>query len=160
MPSFDIVSEVDQHELTNAVDQASREITTRFDFKGIDAKYNLDKDAITLTAPSDFQVKQMLDIVQNKLVARKIDLKSLDIGEMQANLSEAKIVVTVKQGIDQPTAKKLSKLIKDSKLKVQTQIQGDKVRVTGKKRDDLQSTMALLKDAELECALQYDNFRD
>jgi len=160
MPSFDIVSEVDLHEATNAVDQANREVDTRFDFKGTNAKYEHNENTVTLKAQSDFQLKQMLDILQNKFSKRDIDVKSLDIGQPQMALHEAKQIVTIKQGIDKENAKKITKLIKDSKLKVQSQIQGDQVRVTGKKRDDLQAVMAALKEQSLELALQYTNFRD
>lgn len=161
MPSFDIVSEVDKHELTNAVDQAKRELQNRFDFRGVDADFSLDGMAITQTAPSDFQLEQMLDILKQRLVARGIDLRSLDIGDIEANIAQAKRVLTCKQGIDKPDAKKVMALIKASKLKVSSQINEDKLRVTGKKRDDLQAVMALLKkDESLELPLQFENFRD
>lgn len=160
MPSFDVVSNVDKHELQNAVDQASREIDTRFDFKGVDAKFDLKDDAITLTAPSDFQVNQMQDILSGKLTKRDIDIRCMDIGDMQTNLAEAKQVITIKQGLSKEDAKKIVKHIKEAKLKVQASIQGEQVRVTGKKRDDLQAAIATLREAELELALQYDNFRD
>jgi uncharacterized protein YajQ (UPF0234 family) len=160
MPSFDIVSEVDKHELTNAVDQASRELTNRFDFKGIDATYALDGYVITLSAPSDFQLKQMLDILRQRLTARKIDVRALDAAEPEVNIASAKQKVTVKQGIEQPVAKKIIAEIKAAKLKVETQINGDKLRVTGKKRDDLQVAIALLRKTEVEVPLQFDNFRD
>ena len=160
MPSFDIVSKVDEHELSNAVDQANREITTRFDFKGIEASFSLDKEDITLKAPSEFQVQQMEDILRGKLVKREIDVRSLDPQKVETNLSEARQTIKVIQGISQENAKKIVKKIKDEKLKVQASIQGDQVRVTGKKRDDLQSVMSMLKDSDLELSLQYDNFRD
>ena len=160
MPSFDVVSEVDNHELTNAVDQANREIDNRFDFKGINAKFEQDANAITLKAPTDFQLKQMLDILENKLVKRSIDIKSMDIAEPEVALNEARQKITVKQGIDKDTAKKIVKTIKDAKLKVQAAIQGEKIRVTGKKRDDLQDTIAFLKEQSINLPLQYDNFRD
>jgi cyclic-di-GMP-binding protein len=160
MPSFDIVSKVEHHELKNAVDQASREVTTRFDFKGTNAKFDLNENTVVLTAPSDFQLKQMVDILQGKMVKRQIDIRSLDIKDPQVSLHEAKQDVMVKQGIDQALAKKITKLIKEKKLKVQAAIQGEQVRVTGKKRDDLQDAIAFLKDAKLEQPLQYENFRD
>lgn len=160
MPSFDIVSEVDRHELMNAVDQARRELENRFDFRGIEAEFELDEFMITLTAPSDFQIQQMLDILHKKLVSRGINLGSLDEGEIDTNLAQAKQVINVKQGIEQPLGKEINKLIKESKIKVSSQINGDKVRVTGKKRDDLQSVIALLKKADLEQPLQFENFRD
>lgn len=160
MPSFDIVSEVDAHELTNAVDQANRELSNRFDFKGVDAGFELDKLSINEHAPSDFQIDQMHDILRTKLSARGIDLRSIDIGEMQTNLAGARRTLTLKQGLDQPAAKKLIAELKKSKLKVSAQINEDKVRVTGKKRDDLQSAMALLKESQQDQPLQFNNFRD
>jgi len=160
MPSFDIVSEVDMHEVGNAINQANREVTTRFDFKGSNAKFELADTTSTLHAPNEFQVSQMLDILKNKMIKRSIDIQCLDVAEPEVALNETRQRVTVKQGIDQPTAKKITKLIKDSKVKVQVSIQGDKIRVTGKKRDDLQQTISTVKDAKLELALQYVNFRD
>ncbi|MEY2169974.1 MULTISPECIES: YajQ family cyclic di-GMP-binding protein [unclassified Rhodanobacter] len=160
MPSFDVVSEVDKHELTNAVDQANRELANRFDFKGQDAKYVLDDFVITQSAPSDFQLQQMLDILRGRLISRKIDVRALDIGEVETNLAGARQKITVKQGIEQPVAKKLVATLKEAKLKVEAQINGDKLRVTGKKRDDLQAAMAVLRKAEVELPLQFDNFRD
>ena len=160
MPSFDVISEVDKHELTNAVDQATRELTNRFDFKGIDAGFELDGFVITLSAPSDFQLKQMLEILRARLTARRIDVRSLDAAEPEINLASAKQKVTVKQGIEQPVAKKIIAEIKAAKLKVETQINGDKLRISGKKRDDLQLAMALLRKSTIEQPLQFDNFRD
>jgi cyclic-di-GMP-binding protein len=160
MPSFDVISEVDKHELTNAVDQANRELTTRFDFKNIDAKFELDKSVITQSAPSDFQLQQMLDILRGRLAARKIDARALDIAESEVNLGGARQKITVKQGIEQPVAKKLITAMKEAKLKVEAQINGEKLRVSGKKRDDLQLAMAVLRKAEVEQPLQFDNFRD
>lgn len=160
MPSFDVVSEVDSHELTNAVDQANRELSTRFDFKGINAKFTLKENDITLSAPSDFQVKQMDEILRKKLPSRGIDVRSLDYKEVTTNLAEAKQVVTVKQGIEQEAAKKIIKAIKDGGFKVQASIQKDQIRVTGKKRDDLQEVIAFLKESEFNLPLQFTNFRD
>ncbi len=160
MPSFDVVSEVDKHELTNAVDQASRELGNRFDFKGVDARFELDGFVITLSAPSDFQLKQMLDILRARLTARKIDVRALDVAEPEINLASAKQRVTVKQGIEQPVARKIIAAIKAAKLKVDTQINGDKLRVSGKKKDDLQVAIALLRRSDIEVPLQFDNFRD
>ena len=160
MPSFDIVSEVDRHELTNAVDQANRELSTRFDFKGVDAKFELDDATIKQSAPSDFQLKQMEDILRGRLIARGIDARCLEFGEVETNLAGARQSITVKQGIKRELAKKIQGAIKDAKLKVDTQINGDKLRVNGKKRDDLQSAIALLKAGEFERPLQFDNFRD
>lgn len=160
MPSFDIVSEVDHHELTNAVDQANRELSTRFDFKGVDASFELDDATIKLAAPSEFQLQQMNDILRARLIARGIDVRCLEFGDVDTNLAGARQSVTVKQGIERDLAKKIATQIKDAKLKVDTQINGDKVRVNGKKRDDLQDAMALLRKAEFERPLQFDNFRD
>ena len=160
MPSFDVVSEVDKHELTNAVDQATRELTNRFDFKGVDARIELSGFVITLTAPSDFQLKQMLEILRQRLTARRIDVRCLDVSEPEINLATAKQEVTVKQGIEQPVAKKIITAIKGAKLKVEAQINGDKLRISSKKKDDLQLAMALLRKSEIEPPLQFDNFRD
>ena len=160
MPSFDIVSEVDNHELANAVDQASRELTTRFDFKGVEAKFGLDEAVITQSAPSEFQLQQMTDILRARLIARKIDVRCLEFGDVEANLAGARQKVTVKQGIERELAKKIVAALKNAKLKVEAQINGDKLRVTGKKRDDLQAAMALLRAQEFERPLQFDNFRD
>jgi hypothetical protein len=160
MPSFDVVSEVDKHELTNAVDQANRELASRFDFKGTDASYELDGYVITQRAPSDFQLQQMLDILRGRLISRKIDIRALDIAEPEVNLAGARQKITVKQGIEQPVAKKLIAELKAAKLKVESQINGEKLRVTGKKRDDLQLAIALLRKSTVEIPLQFDNFRD
>jgi len=160
MPSFDVVSEIDKHELTNAIDQVNREISTRYDFKGSDAKIDLKDTKMTLDATGDFQIKQMHDVMINKLIKRGIDTRCLDMGKIQPKGLRVAQEVTVREGIDKEAAKKVVKLIKDSKLKVQAAIQGEQVRVTGKKRDDLQSVMSMLKDSELDLPLQYTNFRD
>lgn len=160
MPSFDIVSEVDTHELTNAVDQANRELGTRFDFKGVDAQFVLDDDTITQSAPSEFQLQQMSDILRARLIARKIDARCLEFGDIETNVAGARQKIAVKQGIERDLAKKIQSAIKDAKLKVESQINCDKLRVTGKKRDDLQVAMQLLRAQELERPLQFDNFRD
>ncbi len=160
MPSFDIVSDVDKHELTNAVDQANRELQSRFDFRGIDARFELDDLVITQTAPSDFQLEQMLDILNKKLISRGIDLNSTEPGEIDANIAQARRQITCKQGIDKPTAKDIIARLKEAKLKVTAQINEDKVRVTGKKRDELQAAIALLKSSDIELPLQFENFRD
>ena len=160
MPSFDVVSEVDFHEVTNAVDQANRELTTRFDFRGVEATFERSDDTITMTADADIQLQQMLDILQNKLHRRGIDIACLDIADATKLGKQVKQKVSIKQGLDKDTSRKIVKLIKEKKLKVQAAVQGEKVRVTGKKRDDLQQTIAVLKAAELELPLQYDNFRD
>ena len=160
MPSFDVVSEVDKHELTNAVDQANRELTNRFDFKGTDAKFELDGYVVTQVAPSAFQLKQMIDILRGRLSARSIDVRCMDVADPLENLGGARQKITVKQGIEQAVSKKLIASIKEAKLKVETQITGDKLRVTGKKRDDLQDAIALLKKPDVPLPLQFNNFRD
>lgn len=160
MPSFDIVSTIDQHELSNAIDQANREISTRFDFKDTNAKIEFAKNTITIIAPSDFQLKQVDEILRNKLAKRSVDVRSLEYKETQLNLNEAKQTIEVKQGIETDQAKKIIKMIKESALKVQTAIQGDQIRVTGKKRDDLQSVMSTLRNADVPLPLQFINFRD
>ncbi|MDW5378133.1 YajQ family cyclic di-GMP-binding protein [Halomonas sp. HP20-15] len=161
MPSFDIVSELDKHEVTNAVDQANRELGTRFDFRGVTASFSEEGEAVMMEADADFQLRQMLDILKGRLIARGIDVGCLDEQPAETGGVRARQRVELRQGIDQPVAKKIVKTIKDAKLKVQTQIQGEKVRVTGKKRDDLQQAIALLKaDKSIELPLQFDNFRD
>ncbi len=161
MPSFDIVSEVDMHEVNNALDQANREVGTRFDFKGVDAAFTLGEASdISVSAEVDFQVKQMLEILRAKLVKRGVDTKSLQEGEVQTVGQKAIMNVKIQQGIDSDLARKIVKMVKATKLKVQTAIQGEKLRVTGKKRDDLQQVIELLKDAKLDFPLQYNNFRD
>ncbi|MGY9063653.1 MAG: YajQ family cyclic di-GMP-binding protein [Rhodospirillales bacterium] len=161
MPSFDIVSEVDMHELNNALDQSNREVGTRFDFKGIDASFELDNDSnIKVSAEADFQIQQMLEMLRSKMVKRGIDTKSLKEGDVQLIGQKASMIVTVQQGIEADIARKIVKAVKEAKLKVQTAIQGEKLRVTGKKRDDLQQVMALLKEGSYGVPLQYDNFRD
>jgi uncharacterized protein YajQ (UPF0234 family) len=160
MPSFDIVSEFERHEASNAVDQANRELATRFDFRGSDASFTLKDDTITSIGDSEFQLKQMLDIVQSKLHKRGIDIACLEVGEPQASGKTVVQLLTLRQGIDSDLARKIVKLIKDRKMKVQAAIQGDKVRVTGKKRDDLQKVIALLREQDLGMPLQFNNFRD
>jgi len=160
MPSFDIVSNIDNHEISNALDQANREVKTRFDFKDTNARLELNKEKITIIAPTDFQLKQVDEILRNKLTKRQVDLRSLKYHEITTNLNEAKQNIDIKQGIDTENAKKIVKIIKDSQLKVQASIQGDQVRVTGKKRDDLQEVIAMLRNAKVELPLQYVNFRD
>ena len=160
MPSFDVVSELNAHELTNAVDQANRELSQRFDFKDTGAVYELEEHTVTMKAQVDFQLKQMLDILKLRLSKRGIDLAYLDAKDPQITLATAQQEIEFKQGIDQETGKKISRLIKDSKLKVQAALQGDKVRVTGKSRDDLQAAMQLLRTSKVEVPLQFNNFRD
>ncbi len=160
MPSFDVVSDFDAHEASNAVDQSNREVHTRFDFKGTGSKYELEGQLITLTTQSDFQLKQMLDILRQKLSKRGIDVGCMKEEEPEMTLSQARQIVLLRKGIETLLAKSLVKTIKGSKLKVQTAIQGDKLRVSGKKRDDLQSVISLLKDTDVNLPLQYENFRD
>lgn len=160
MPSFDVVSQVDKHELTNAVDQANRELGNRFDFRGTESRYALEGYVVRQSAPSDFQLKQMLEILRGRLAARGIDLRCLDVAEPEVNLAGARQAVTIKQGIEQPVAKQVIAAIKGAKLKVEAQIHGDKLRISGKKRDDLQLAMALLRKLELPVPLQFENFRD
>jgi cyclic-di-GMP-binding protein len=160
MPTFDIVSEVDRHELTNAVDQASREIGTRFDFKGVPASFELKDNVITMTAEVEFQLEQMMEILKSKLIKRKIDITCLKPGDIEVVGQKAIQKVTVVQGIEAEIARKIVKHVKDLKLKVQIAIQGEKLRVTGKKRDDLQEVIAVLRQADFGLPLQYDNFRD
>jgi uncharacterized protein YajQ (UPF0234 family) len=160
MPSFDIVSEIEVFELRNAIDQANREVTTRFDFKGTNSKFTQSDTSIILETESDFQLTQMIDILANKMSKRGIDLGHLDYGEPELHLKNAKQIATLKQGIEQDSAKKITKMIKEAKLKVQAAIQGDQVRITGKKRDDLQAVMALLRGKDVGAPLQFNNFRD
>lgn len=160
MPSFDIVSEVDQHEVNNAVDQANREIGARFDFKGSDASIEYADNALKLEAQNEFQVDQMRDILEKKLAKRGIDLGALKPDKVEESGTRARQKIEVRQGIDQDTGRKIVKLVKESKLKVQASIQGDQLRVTGKKRDDLQDAIALLRKSDVGLPLQYQNFRD
>ena len=160
MPSFDTVSELNAHEVANAVDQANRELAQRFDFKDTGARFELKDFTVTLHAQVDFQLKQMLEIVKLRLSKRGVDLQCLEEKEPQKTLSAAHQEVLLKHGIDQETGKKITRVVKDSKLKVQASLQGDKVRITGKQRDDLQAAMALLRGAKLGVPLQFNNFRD
>ena len=160
MPSFDVVSELDAHEVTNAVDQANRELGQRFDFKDTAAQFELEQFTVTLRAKVDFQLKQMLDILKIRLGKRGIDVACLEVKEAEINLSEARQQVILRQGVDQEIGKKIARIMKDSKLKVQASLQGEKVRIVGKQRDDLQEAMALLRKSALEIPLQFDNFRD
>lgn len=160
MPSFDVVSEIDHHELSNAVDQANREVSTRFDFKGTGSHFELDGNQVTMNTQSEFQLDQMYDILCNKLVKRGIDIACLERGDPDVQLKTAKQVVTAREGIETSDAKKMIKLIKDQKMKVQAAIQGEQLRVTGKKRDDLQAVIALLREQSYNVPLQFKNFRD
>ncbi|HEX4052240.1 MAG TPA: YajQ family cyclic di-GMP-binding protein [Steroidobacteraceae bacterium] len=160
MPSFDAVSKVDVHELTNAVDQARRELDKRYDLRGSGARFELEGYVISQFGQNEYQLKQLLEILRLRLAARGIDLRCLEMGDVEANLAEARRKITVKQGIEQAAAKKLIAQLKASKLKIEAQINGDKLRVSGKKRDDLQSAIALLRQSDVELPLQFENFRD
>ena len=160
MPSFDVVSEFDPQEARNAVDQANREVNQRFDFKGTGSTYEFEQPVVTLRSQSDFQLKQMTDILHGKLAKRGIDIACIDAAEPEIAINEARQQLTLRSGIDSDLARKLVKMLKQSKLKIQAAIQGDKLRVSGKKRDDLQTAIRLLKDADVELPLQYENFRD
>lgn len=160
MPSFDAVSKVDSHELTNAVDQARRELDKRYDLKGTSARFEHQDQLITQYAQSEYQLDQILDILRLRLAARGIDPRCMELGDVEVNLAEARRTITIKQGIEQAVAKKLVASLKEAKLKVEAQINGDKLRVTGKKRDDLQAAMALLRKSAVELPLQFENFRD
>ena len=161
MPSFDVVSEVELHELNNAVDQANRELSTRYDFRGVQASFQRQEATVELTAEADIQLDQMMDILRAKLVARKIDVRVIDVQDVRHRGKLLHQTVLIRQGIETDLARKIVKMIKDRKMKVQAAIQGDKVRVTGKKRDDLQQVMAMLKSAEeIDQPLQFNNFRD
>lgn len=160
MPSFDVVSEVDLHQLTNAVDQAGRIVANRFDFKGVQASFERDERTVVITAEAEFQVAQMEDMLRSALIKCEIDPDAMDCGTPVTTGKQVKQTVLLRHGLDSAQAKSVVKQIKDAKLKVQTQIQGDQVRVTGKKRDDLQQAIALLRKAEIGLPLQFSNFRD
>jgi uncharacterized protein YajQ (UPF0234 family) len=160
MPSFDTVSEVDLHEVSNAIDQANREIGNRYDFKGSSARVVQSEDQLTIQADNEFQLDQVRDILHLKLAKRGIDLGSIEEGKLETTVNQARQTLRVQQGIPQDIARKIVKLVKDAKLKVQASVQGDKVRVSGKNRDDLQKVIALLKGAAIDLPLQYTNFRD
>jgi len=160
MPSFDIVSEIDMAEVQNAVDNANRELETRFDFRGVKASFSISKDVAKLSAEHDSQLRQLGDMLRTNLIKRGIDARAMDQQTPSNSGKTWTQVVQFKEGVDQPTSKKLIKMIKDHKIKVQVAVQGEQLRVTGKKRDDLQAVMALVKGAELEQAFQFNNFRD
>lgn len=160
MPSLDVVSEVDQHELSNALDQANREIGTRYDFKGSNARIERAGNQLTLEAESGFQLKQMIPVLKEKMSKRGIDVDCLEFGDVVEMNRRARQPVTVREGLDSETARKMVKLIKESKLKVQAAIQGEQLRVSGKKRDDLQQVMQIIRSAGLGIPLQFNNFRD
>jgi uncharacterized protein YajQ (UPF0234 family) len=160
MPSFDVVSEVDIHQLTNAVDQASRIVGNRFDFKGVEASFEREERSVVLTAEAEFQVNQMEDMLRSALIKCDIDPGAMDCGELQVTGKLVRQTIVLRHGLDSTQCKALVKKIKEAKMKVQAQIQGDQVRVTGKKRDDLQQVMALLRGDDMEAPLQFTNFRD
>jgi cyclic-di-GMP-binding protein len=160
MPSFDIVSKINLHEVSNAIDQANREVGTRFDFKGSHSHFDLSENKITLVSLSDFHLKQMIEILLNKMTKRGVDPKTFDYHDAVTSLHEARQDIDIKQGIDSDTAKNIVKIIKNSKLKVQAAIQGDQIRITGKKRDELQAIITILRKENLHLPLQYENFRD
>ena len=160
MPSFDVVSEVDLHQLTNAVDQAGRIVANRFDFKGVDASFERDERNVSVTAEAEFQVTQMVDMLRTALIKCEIDPMAMDIDDPQASGKTVSQLVRLQHGLDSDQCRKIVKKIKDAKLKVQAQVQGDQVRVTGKKRDDLQQVIALLRDGDFGAPLQFNNFRD
>jgi len=161
MPSFDVVSEVDNHEAQNAVDQSNRELERRFDFKGVNASFELKDGTVTLTANEEFQVDQMKPILEGCFIKRNIKVSCLEYGDAQGAGKQVKVICTIRQGIDKDLGRKMTKMVKDSKIKVQAAIQGESIRVTGKKRDDLQEVMALWKNSdEIALPLQFKNFKD
>ncbi len=160
MASFDIKSELDHHEVTNAVDQANRVLQNRFDFKGAGAEFLLIDQTINLSANEEFQIHQMLPILNESLAKRGIDLKSLKPNNIDLSGGSAKQIINLQEGIDKELAKKITTIVKQSKSKVQASIQGDSVRITGKKRDDLQTIIQLIKDQNFDMPLQFVNFRD
>ena len=160
MASFDVVSEVETQEVRNAVDQAVREISTRFDFRGVDAGFGYEDEEILVWAEEEFQVDQLTDVLKEKLAGRKVDIGALDAQELEASGKQKRLKFRLRQGIDGDVSRQITKLVKSSRLKVQAQVQGDKVRIAGKKRDDLQSVMGSLRDANIDVPLQFNNFRD
>lgn len=160
MPSFDVVSEVDMHEVTNALDQANKEVTNRFDLKNTGSECRREDDVITVTSDDDFHLEQVVEVMMGKLAKRKINLQSLKKDTPVASGKTVRQTVTIRHGIDAATGKKIIKAVKDAKLKIQASIQEDKVRVTGKKRDGLQTVIALLKESNFDLPLQFINFRD
>ncbi len=160
MPSFDIVSEVDLHQLTNAVDQSGRIIANRFDFKGVGASFEREERKVVITADAEFQVEQMVDMLRSALIKCDLDPKAMELGDVVLSGKQVKQVVELRHGLPSDTCRKITKSIKDTKMKVQAQVQGEQVRVTGKKRDDLQAAMAMLRELDLDLPLQFTNFRD
>ena len=160
MPSFDVVSEIDLQEVRNVVDQAARELRGRFDFRGVDAGLALEGETIGLWAPEEFQIAQLLDILHDKMAKRRLDISALDPGDVEGAGKVKRQNLGLRQGVDRDSARRIVKLVKDARIKAQTQIQGDQVRVTGKKRDDLQRIIASIKDTDFDLPLQFTNFRD
>ena len=160
MPSFDIVSEIELPELQNAVDNANRELATRFDFRRVEASFTLNDNTVTLQAEAEFQLQQMQDILRSKCVKRSVDTAAMSVGSVVHSGKSYQQPIEFKQGIAKDAAKTIIKRIKTAKLKVQASIQGEQVRVTGKKRDDLQECIALIKNSDFEQPLQFENFRD
>ena len=160
MASFDVVSEVEPQEVRNAVDQAVRELSTRFDFRGVDSGFGYEGEEILVWAEEEFQVDQLTDVLKDKLAGRKVDIGALDAQELVAAGKQKRLKFRLRQGIDGDVSRQITKLVKSSRLKVQAQVQGDKVRIAGKKRDDLQSVMGSLRDADIDIPLQFNNFRD
>lgn len=160
MPSFDVVSEVDKHDLTNAIDQAQRLITNRYDFKGVDAKFERKDFEITMIADADMQLDQMLDLLRTSMAKNNIDVKSLEVKPVKTAGKQVKKDIVVRTGIDKDLAKKIVSLTKETKMKVQASIQGDQVRIVGKKRDDLQECIAMLRASDIDLPMQFSNFRD
>ena len=160
MPSFDVVSEVDLQEVRNAVDQTNRELRTRFDFRGVDAGAEVEGGVVTVWAQEEFQVRQLVDILQDKMTRRGVDIGALDPQAIEASGKQKRQTFGLKQGIDRDASRGIVRTVKDAKLKVQSQVQGDKVRITGKKRDDLQRVIAALKEGAYGVPLQFSNFRD
>lgn len=160
MPSFDVVSELDKHQVNNAVDQSNRVVGNRFDFKGVDARFERKDSVVEVMAQTEFQVDQMVDILRAELIRRDVDVRCMEVGDVVESAKTARCTIKLQEGIDTDNARKIVKMIKDEKLKVQAAIQGEQVRVTGKKRDDLQQVIAFLRQKELDIPLQYQNFRD
>jgi len=160
MPSFDVVSELDSHEVSNALDQANREVITRYDFKGTNARFEQGEDLVTMHADVEFQLQQMLPILHEKLIKRGVDIRCLEVKDPETTNMKSRQVVLMRTGLDKEIAKKVVKFLKEKKLKVQSQVQGEQVRVTGKKRDDLQEAIASLREGEFDLPLQFNNFRD
>ena len=160
MPSFDIVSEINMEEVRNATENASRELSTRFDFRGVEASFEYKEKTVVMKAEAEFQLQQMESMFRNACAKRGVDTSAIDVKPYDAHGKTYRQTIAFKEGIEQPMAKKIVKLVKDAKLKVQTAIQGDELRITGKKRDDFQQVISLVKSSDLGQPLQYKNFRD